>query len=184
MHDGNCAPVPDDGSCRGLGTEKIDPCDTNGRCTPIDGLCLATETKHCANVMSCTDEGTCQVIDGVCAPGGDEGTCRESDACRTRGLCGSEGGRCVAASDEDCAASSGCADYGACRKVGRECRAGTEDHCRAAQACRDAYRCTYEHGYCWASAADCARAKECDGGCPHLRGECVLPPAPIIDFQF
>jgi len=55
-------------------------------------------------------------------------------------------------------------------------------HCEDSSACREAYRCTYAFGYCWASAENCARATQCEGGCPYARGGCELP-LPTLDFQ-
>jgi hypothetical protein len=115
-------------------------CKVEGRCTDLDGRCVADSSARCRVAETCQHDGNCRAKSGRCVPERDEDCaqsswceshahctardetcavtsgedCERSRLCREQGLCSFASGRCIAASDHDCAGSSWCRVHGRC----------------------------------------------------------------------
>ncbi|MBI4701041.1 MAG: hypothetical protein HY744_07765 [Deltaproteobacteria bacterium] len=67
-----------------------------------------------------------------------------------KGKCTSQGGSCVAASDDDCRTKSerSCKKYGRCTARAGACIAATDADCKDAELCRTFQQCTAREGDC------------------------------------
>lgn len=186
---GTCVPNP----CAGT-----DSCRIFGKCTPIQGVCMAGSDDDCAQSESCTEDGEClserPLYDkdaeshtehlACWQPAGEDGECAEQ--CRAGGRCHAAQGLCAARSDADCEQSEACAEWGACTYGDGECWRGgqTPEDCRVPfgpngeHGCNLFGFCTPTDGLCQAgSDADCQGAFVCLEWeeCKALDGECWQP---------
>ena len=101
---------------------------------------------------------------------------RCTSACVTLGECTpAQGGRCVAAIDDDCRSGRVCAENGRCTATKGVCFATVEADCLASTDCLDEARCTLNDSYCEArSDEDCRSSVGCQqrGACGIHDGEC------------
>jgi hypothetical protein len=89
-------------------------CRDEGRCSPVDGVCLAVTDADCIELSDvCTRYGTCTASAGACVATSDA-DCEASSTCTIYGGCRARGGHCIAITDADCERSSGCELYGWC----------------------------------------------------------------------
>ena len=63
-----------------------DECIENGRCTSVDGDCVATREDDCRWSERCHASGFCSVVEGECLAGSDH-DCKRSSACTQANRC-------------------------------------------------------------------------------------------------
>jgi hypothetical protein len=97
--------------------------------------------------------------------------------CHTKGLCSSDGNRCVARTDDDCTGSVGCIGTGACKPYDGRCVTPAATPADCAKGCDLGGMCGVADGHCVAD--DVARCPGHDvGGNPMVivDGECTRTP--------
>lgn len=101
----------------------------------------------CGFADACTDVGLCTTEGGMCVAASDD-DCRPSAVCRQKGYCAAQGGKCVASSDQDCKQSEWCKQYGMCSLDSRDCVALSDDDCKQSEKCQKQGQCVAKGGTC------------------------------------
>ena len=146
LHGIRCGPVSDADCAKTTG------CKDHGRCA-IDSTrhCVVGDKTHCMASAGCQSNGKCSKVDGRCDQGTDA-DCRRSPDCSQEGRCFLATGKdawqaCVARRRADCKASTRCHEQGLCSLSQGQCIARTNKDCRGSQVCRVEGRCTRSKGY-------------------------------------
>ena len=170
---------------------KTEACQSEMRCTFINGMCSVGSSDSCKTSKLCQKEGKCKRIKNkcytplssgpvtcyYCAPGKVE-DCKQSALCIQKGLCGfapvEDGGTCIHSSNDDCKKSDACQSDGLCHLVKDEvCGARSKADCKV--LCKQKGLCSFKDGYCVATSdQDCKKSEVCrvSGGCFLQKEEC------------
>lgn len=150
-----------------------------GKCTPINGVCMAGTNADCEQSQGCKEDGECMSADLPYDEPENAGKSGPHLACWK-----------PASSKDDCRVSrsedepSQCRGAGRCRPVAGICTAGTQQDCEQSEACKEWGACAYKNGECWRGAttsADCSvpfgpnNESSCSlfGFCKNVDGVCM-----------
>jgi hypothetical protein len=152
LADGRCAVKAEgDASCaEKQGTEGYLPCEQDGLCHAVAGVCAATTAEDCKASRACKTSGACSVKNGACAAATGE-DCVSSVACLELGSCSPRDGACVIAGDEDCERSKACLGMGRCSAEDGSCVVTKDADCKKSALCT-------AHGQCTARGTTCVAA--------------------------
>lgn len=105
-------------------------CLTEGYCTARGGGCVRNgeDDATCAADNDCRDFGRCSSVDGLCVAKTDA-DCQKSFPCVTWGQCSAVDSQCWNTNPADCAKSTGCDSWGDCQSVNGLCQAGSQQDC-------------------------------------------------------
>lgn len=141
-------PASADQACReGHGSEGYNPCEREGLCTAVAGVCVASA------------EG-----------------CKSGRMCKSAGACSLEDGRCVAKTDADCTSAAVCLEIGQCSARDGVCAITKDADCAHAKGCLVSGQCSFDEGACVVlKDADCALSALCKahGQCTAAKGKCI-----------
>lgn len=125
-------------------------CKVNGKCSLINGECIATKALDCLRSERCKEEAWCSPSNGQCTILLDR-DCIMSDQCKVYGRCMLYGESCVATKSIECARSLNCKKYGFCSVDGEGgCQATFKADCVRSEVCR-------KYGFCSAVKGKCAK---------------------------
>jgi hypothetical protein len=145
-----------------------------GRCSLVDGQCVATDEQECRKSDACEVRGLCMFLGAACVAGADA-DCEGSNLCEDKGRCSVKDGVCLALTDEGCAQATVCEEEGRCVAIDGACQPSKDEHCANSMKCAENNRCYFEDGRC--VARECESAPVCTDPttscCFLVDGKCV-----------
>ena len=181
-----CRDLPGDGQhkrfCLDYGGEH-EQCRDNADC-PAGRICGVSVwsiegyggcVRPCETKSACKERGECNGNDGKCVAVSST-ECRRSGGCKGHGRCTVKDGACVVTA-EDCLKSEGCKWQGRCTVLNSACKAVTDADCQPSMGCKQGGVCVAKDGGCIIGAGPGCRASEScrtNGLCEAVDGQCAV----------